>query len=196
MTTYRVRLALGVALSAVVGFLSSFLGIGGGIIHVPLLVQALGFPVHVATATSHFVLVFMSGTGTVTHFLQGSYRTGHGLRRTLALSAGVVAGAQLGAHVSLRMSGTQIQRLLALALVALSVALHLPLSSPNCLRGRDPGRGGLGIPHLAGFLRDRPLPSTAGDVRVAASPRTAGEPRRESLARQESAGYHATHGSE
>ena len=42
------------------GFVSSFLGIGGGIIHVPLMVAALGFPVHVATATSDFVLANMA----------------------------------------------------------------------------------------------------------------------------------------
>lgn len=121
--TYRVPLVLGALFSLVVGFVSSFLGIGGGIIHVPLLVQAFGFPVHIATATSHFVLVFMSGTGMVTHVLQGSYRVGHGLRRTLALSAGVIAGAQLGARISLRISGTGIQRVLAVALVALALRL-------------------------------------------------------------------------
>jgi uncharacterized membrane protein YfcA len=36
-----------------VGVLSSLLGIGGGIIHVPAMVYLLGFPTHVATATSH-----------------------------------------------------------------------------------------------------------------------------------------------
>jgi uncharacterized membrane protein YfcA len=126
-STYRVPVARGAVLSVGVGFLSSFLGIGGGIIHVPLLVQALGFPVHIATATSHFVLVFMSGTGAATHLIQGSYRVGHGLRRTLALSAGVIAGAQLGARVSLRMSGPLIQRLLAIALVALGARLLVAL---------------------------------------------------------------------
>jgi uncharacterized membrane protein YfcA len=121
--TYRVPVLRGAALSLGVGFVSSFLGIGGGIIHVPLLVQALGFPVHLATATSHFVLVLMSGAATVTHVAQGSYHVGHGLRRTLALSAGVIAGAQLGARVSLRLSGPLIQRLLAVALVVLAVRL-------------------------------------------------------------------------
>jgi len=122
-SVYHVPLVLGALFSVGVGFVSSFLGIGGGIIHVPLLVQAFGFPVHVATATSHFVLVFMSGTGTVTHLLQGSYHVGLGLRRTLALSAGVIAGAQLGARISLRISGTGIQRVLAVSLVALALRL-------------------------------------------------------------------------
>jgi uncharacterized membrane protein YfcA len=126
-TTYRVPVVRGALFSVVVGFLSSFLGIGGGIIHVPLLVQALGFPVHIATATSHFVLVFMSGTGAVTHLLQGSYRVGHGLRRTLALSAGVIIGAQVGARISLRTSGPVIQRILAIALIALGIRLAITL---------------------------------------------------------------------
>jgi uncharacterized membrane protein YfcA len=124
-TVFRVRILLGAAFSVVVGFVSSFLGIGGGIIHVPLLVGLLGFPIHIATATSHFVLVFMSGTSTVTHVFQGSYRIGQGLRRTLALSAGVVAGAQVGAHVSLRTSGPRIQRLLGVLLLGLGVRLVL-----------------------------------------------------------------------
>jgi uncharacterized membrane protein YfcA len=122
---YDVRLARGAAISVVVGFLSSFLGIGGGVIHVPLLVQALGFPVHVATATSHFVLVFMSGAATITHAIHGSYQLGSGLRRTLALSAGVIAGAQLGAHLSLRMSARTIQTVLSLALIAIAIRLAL-----------------------------------------------------------------------
>jgi uncharacterized membrane protein YfcA len=124
---YSVRVVRGAALSLVVGFVSSFLGIGGGIIHVPLLVQALGFPVHIATATSHFVLAVMSGAATATHVSQGSYHVGHGLRRTLALSVGVIAGAQLGARISVRLSGLLIQRLLAAALLVLSVRLAVTL---------------------------------------------------------------------
>jgi hypothetical protein len=122
---YDVPLRRGALYSLAVGFLSSFLGIGGGVIHVPLLVGALGFPVHLATATSHFVLAVMAGAGTITHLGLGSFAHGHGLRRTAALSAGVVAGAQLGAHVSLRLRGAVIQWLLAAALLALAVRLLL-----------------------------------------------------------------------
>jgi uncharacterized membrane protein YfcA len=119
---YSVPVRRGAVYSLGVGFLSSFLGIGGGIIHVPLLVRALGFPTHIATATSHFVLAIMAGTGTLTHLFNGSFH-GHGLRRTIALSIGVVTGAQLGAHISLRLRGPVIHRLLAAALLALSARL-------------------------------------------------------------------------
>ena len=120
---YSVNVRLGVAYSVVVGFVSSFLGIGGGIIHVPLMVAALGFPVHVATATSHFVLANMAAVGSITHVATGAFSSGTGIHRALALSVGVIAGAQAGAWISQRVRGTVIQRLLALALAALAARL-------------------------------------------------------------------------
>lgn len=120
---YRVPMVRGTLLSVVVGFLSSFLGIGGGVFHVPILVSVLGFPTHIATATSHFVLAVMSGSAVVTHALQGSYRVGRGLRRSISLAIGVSVGAQVGAHFSSRVSGTMIQRLLAAALLLVAVRL-------------------------------------------------------------------------
>lgn len=120
---YAVPLRRGALYSVAVGFVSSFLGIGGGVIHVPLLVRTLGFPTHLATATSHFVLAIMAGAGTLTHIVRGSFAHEHGVRRTLALSAGVIGGAQLGAHISLRLRGRVIELLLGGALLALSVRL-------------------------------------------------------------------------
>ena len=123
--TYMVPLRRGALYSLGVGFVSSFLGIGGGVIHVPLLVRALGFPTHIATATSHFVLAIMAGTGSLTHIALGSFAHRHGVRRAAALSVGVVAGAQLGALISVRLRGAVIQWLLALALLALAARLLL-----------------------------------------------------------------------
>jgi hypothetical protein len=85
------------AISIVVGYVSSFLGIGGGIIHVPALSYFLGFPVHIATATSHFVLAIMALTGTLVHIAIGTFS--HGVHRTIALAIGVLVGAQIGAHL-------------------------------------------------------------------------------------------------
>lgn len=121
--TYSFNPSLGVGLSLVVGYVSSFLGIGGGIIHVPLLVYLLHFPVHVATATSHLILAFMAFTGTLTHVLSGSFATG--AHRTAALAIGVVAGAQIGARLSERVGGVAIVRLLAAGLAVLGVRIVL-----------------------------------------------------------------------
>jgi len=89
------------------------------------MVGALGFPTHITTATSHFVLTFMSATGSGTHVLAGTFSSDTGLRRAASLSVGVVLGAQLGAYISQRISGRLIQRLLALGLIALGVRLIL-----------------------------------------------------------------------
>jgi uncharacterized membrane protein YfcA len=116
---------LGIVVSVAVGFLSSLLGIGGGIIHVPVLVQLLNFPVHIATATSHFVLMNMTFAGTMTHIVTGTFN--RGFRRTIMLAIGVLLGAQLGAWLSGRARGKWIIRGLAIALGAVGIRLLVTL---------------------------------------------------------------------
>ena len=119
--SYHVKLPLGMAISFVVGFASSLLGIGGGFIHVPALIAVLGFPVHIATATSHFVLAIMASVGTVTHIAAGDF--GDTWPRAIYLSVGAIAGAQLGARLSQKVHGVLIVRLLAAALVLVAIRL-------------------------------------------------------------------------
>jgi len=118
---YAFSLPLGLGISAFVGFLSSVLGIGGGILHVPAMAQLLGFPVHVATATSHAVLAFMTLAGVLTHLADGSLV--RALPRALPLGAGALVGAQAGARLSNRVRGTAILWGLALALAAVGFRL-------------------------------------------------------------------------
>ena len=119
--TYTYDVWLGFGISIFVGYFSSVLGIGGGIIHVPVLSTLLHFPVHVATATSHFTLAVMTFTGSLVHVFQGAFD--HGVRRTIALAIGVIAGAQLGAWLSSRIHGPWIIRALAAALGLVGVRL-------------------------------------------------------------------------
>lgn len=106
--------AAGILLSVLIGFLSSMMGIGGGIIHVPVMINLLNFPVHIATATSHFMLVIMSFTGSVVHAVDGVLFKG--LFQIAGLSAGVIFGAQLGARWSKKVKGSFIVLGLACAL--------------------------------------------------------------------------------
>jgi uncharacterized membrane protein YfcA len=120
---YSYNLRTGVVLSLGVGFLSSLLGIGGGIIHVPLMVQVLLFPAHIATATSQYVLMVSAFVGTVAHVAAGDLEGGYG--ETAALALGVLVGAQVGARLSMRVRGTVLIQLLAGALILVSVRLLL-----------------------------------------------------------------------
>ncbi|NLI90922.1 MAG: sulfite exporter TauE/SafE family protein [Peptococcaceae bacterium] len=114
---------LGIILSLIVGYISSLLGIGGGIIHVPALVHLLNFPVHIATATSHFILAVMSLSGSIMHLVTGVLAKG--ISQTLALEIGVLFGAQLGARLSKRFHGVWIIRSLAIALGLVGIRIFI-----------------------------------------------------------------------
>jgi uncharacterized membrane protein YfcA len=116
-------LKIGAAMSVLIGFFSSIFGIGGGVMHVPMMVRLLKFPFAAAAATSQFVLMFMSFAGTATHILSGEFQTGW--RRTGALSIGVLLGAQIGALLSTRLGGTTLTRLLSGALLLIGMRLAL-----------------------------------------------------------------------
>ena len=115
------RMLVGSIGSAYIGVVSSLLGIGGGIIHVPFLIRGLDMTPHVATATSHFVLTFVALVATVTHVSLGAFE--HGVPETAYLSIGVMMGAPLGAAVSSRLRGSLIMRTLAFALCLVGVRM-------------------------------------------------------------------------
>ena len=117
--TYAFNLRNGIILSFFIGFLSSLLGIGGGIVHVPAMVFLFGFPAHLAAATSQFALVFTSLVGSLGHFSQGNIL----LLPMAAMAVGAVVGARVGATIAGRVKGPIIVRFLSLALVLAGLRL-------------------------------------------------------------------------
>lgn len=122
---YSFQMWKGVLISSGVGFISSLLGIGGGIVHVPVMATTLHFPVHIAAATSHFVLAFMSAEGTGVHLATGTLEWNRSLFQAVLIGAGAIPGAQLGALLSHRIHGHMIIRALAGALILVGVRLGL-----------------------------------------------------------------------
>jgi uncharacterized membrane protein YfcA len=118
---YSFSLLWGLSISFGVGFISSLLGIGGGIIHVPAMTQLLSFPVHIATATSHFVIAITTLAAVITHIVTGTYT--EDIWRVVVLSAGAVIGAQFGARLSRKVSAVWIIRLLAAGLSLVGIRL-------------------------------------------------------------------------
>jgi uncharacterized protein len=115
------KLVTGIMFSMVVGMVSSFLGIGGGIIHVPVLNSILAFPVHTATATSHFILSITSFSGLLVHIISGKFISG--IRRAISISLGALIGAQLGAILSSRIKAKLITQALSVALCFVGIRL-------------------------------------------------------------------------
>lgn len=118
---YSYSPATGLVLAFLVGYVSSLLGTGGGIIHVPAMIRFLNFPVHVATATSHFILAITALAGSIVHVASGVFF--EGMWRMAALSVGVLVGAQFGARISQRIHGDWIVRGLAAGLAMVGIRI-------------------------------------------------------------------------
>jgi uncharacterized protein len=113
----------GILLSFGIGLVGSMLGVGGGPFYVTMLVYSLHFPLHVATATTQFMLMIISLCWSTAHLIAGGFQSG--IFRTLCLGAGVLIGAQLGAQLSQRVTGAVISRVMAVGLLLIGIRLIL-----------------------------------------------------------------------
>lgn len=104
-----------------IGTISSYFGIGGGWLLVPILVYLFRIRPHIATATVIFSLSINSIVGGLIYIF-------HGNVDWIAVvwgGAGVIVGAQLGVYLSSRISGQRIIQLLALVLIGVGIKLFL-----------------------------------------------------------------------
>ena len=92
----KLPLAAGASIGA--GVASALLGIGGGIIKVPLMHVSLGVPLRIATATSNLMVGITASTSAIVYLLRGgidAYATG-------PTAVGVFIGASLGSRLGHR----------------------------------------------------------------------------------------------
>lgn len=120
---YSYNRRLGIIIAVFIGFFSPLFGIGGGVIHVPAMTEVLSFPVHIATATSQFILGIMSLVSVVVHYLNGSYNDPQVVKLMLGLGMGVIPGAMLGARLSTKVKGKVIIRVLSISLALIGLRI-------------------------------------------------------------------------
>jgi hypothetical protein len=117
--SYAPDMSVGFSASTLIGIFSGLFGIGGGIIHVPLMYSALGIPVHIATATSHCILAITSFIGFVV-FVGLGYVD---LDYAVVLGIGTIIGASFGARLSLKTHPYIIKKVIAVCLLFLALRL-------------------------------------------------------------------------
>jgi uncharacterized protein len=105
--------ALAILSGLLVGVLSGVMGIGGGILLVPILVLGFGFGQQVAQGTSLAAIIPTAIVGSYTH------DRAHNVDRTAAawLSAGGIGGALLGALVAVQLQRGLLVRLFGVLLL-------------------------------------------------------------------------------
>jgi uncharacterized membrane protein YfcA len=117
---YRVkRLPLGLSASLLAGAISGLLGVGGGIVKVPVLNTFCGVPIRVAAATSTFMIGVTAAASAILYFARGDVA----LPLTAAVCLGALPASLIGARLSERMDARSLKILMALVLA--SVALQM-----------------------------------------------------------------------
>lgn len=115
------NILLAVTFGLVAGFLSGFLGIGGGIILVPALVIGLKFSIKQSIGTSLMVISIQAVPGAVEHYLLGHIN----IPLMLTLMLGSVIGAQIGARFSVKAKEKNLRLMFAIFLFAVSMYLGI-----------------------------------------------------------------------
>ncbi len=100
------------------GFVSGLLGIGGGLVMVPLLAGALGMPLKRALGTSLLAIVVLVVPGTIVHAALGHIDWAIFLVVTL----GAVPGARLGATIALGTHERTLRMMVGTFLLAVAIA--------------------------------------------------------------------------
>ncbi len=124
-TGWRVALQL-IAAGSLIGFLTGFLGVGGGFVIVPVLVIALSWPMPVAVGTSLLVIALNSAVALAARTGQDDFAWDVIVPFTLT----AIVGSLLGKKVADRVNATTLTRAFAalLVLVAVYVAIRAGLA--------------------------------------------------------------------
>ena len=120
-----------IASSFFAGIISSFFGIGGGIIFVPLMVVGIGMTMKNAAPTSQFVLLFASMSGIITHSILGH----PDFLQAGLLSVGAFVGGIIGARLSLDIKEKSLQILVSTIIIIAAIKLFFDSISENMVIG-------------------------------------------------------------
>lgn len=119
---YRVkRLPFGLGASLVAGAISGLLGIGGGIIKVPILSTFCGVPIRVAAATSAFMIGVTAAASAWIYYGRGDVA----LHLSAAVAMGALPGSLLGARLTHRIETRSLKVIMAFVLLVVGAQMAL-----------------------------------------------------------------------
>jgi uncharacterized membrane protein YfcA len=105
------------AIGAGSGFVAGLLGVGGGVVMLPVFTRVLRIPVKEAVASSLVAVAIFSIPALVTHAVLGNINWTY----ALLLTIGVVPGAQIGARITVGVSDKTVRTIAGLFFVALAI---------------------------------------------------------------------------
>ena len=130
----KVKLSVWVIIgsSIVLGFLSGFMGVGGGFISLPMFIYLLGIPTLVAVGTTVLSILFASLYGTIVYAMTGSVQW----MTAVLLIAGSVVGVHVGGQLTKYVHEITLRGVFSLLLLAVAASVlfkQLGMAIPsNC----------------------------------------------------------------
>ncbi len=126
-STYCVNLAIALPVSFVAGLASGMVGVGGGILKVPMMVLIFGVPMDIAVGSSALMVGITAVGGFAGHVTSGHWDW----RASLVLAVAVFAGGQIGSRISVGVDKKKLKRGFGwfLLLIALMMFLRLWVAS-------------------------------------------------------------------
>ena len=116
MTTILILLSIGL----IAGFLSGLVGIGGGIVIVPVLIYFLGYSQHLAQGTTLFMFLFPVGIlGVVNYYREGWVDW----KAAVVIGITFVMGSFYGSKLAISIDQQTIKKIFGLVLVLLGIKM-------------------------------------------------------------------------
>jgi len=115
MLTYLIYALAGI----VAGLSAGLLGIGGGLLLVPIFYYILKVPMHIAVGTSLMVIVFTSISGSIKHFQLDNID----FKLALCVAIFSIIGSYYGAHLSEKLPADTLRRIFAVVLMLVSIKM-------------------------------------------------------------------------
>ncbi len=110
---------LGMAASFVAGNISGLLGIGGGVIKVPIMSLVMGLPMRAAIATSNFMIGITAATSAIIYYQHGYIDPSIAIPTAL----GVLLGAQIGSRLGSRVQSHRLKQIFQILLLVFAAQM-------------------------------------------------------------------------
>ncbi len=112
---FYVSTLMAAGISPISGYISSFFGIGGGVVNVPAMTFILRMPPRVVAPTAMLLLVVTSSSSLITRVATGQFQ--EGWRTAALLGVGALVGAQVGIYLRSRVDHRVVLVILAVSMI-------------------------------------------------------------------------------
>lgn len=111
----------GMFFSALAGIMAGLLGIGGGLVKIPVMYLLMGVPLKVAAATSNFMVGVTACASAFVYFANGYID----VLAAAPMALGVFAGAMIGTRINERVSTRGLKRIFMVVFIYVAVEMTL-----------------------------------------------------------------------